>query len=126
MFCARFYRHEHCSTDRYFGSIGKQYLSENSSAHGRSLCCASPLKGAVEVDESDFGARRVRGKHGRGPTRGQCKVYTKIVQTALKPRCKALLGGHVPPATLIHSDGWRGYDGLIDIDLADSKTNRNS
>ncbi len=138
MFCARFYRHEHCSTDRYFGSIGKQYLSENSSAHGRSLCCASPLKGAVEVDESDFGARRVRGKRGRGPTRGQCaygktivfgllkrqgptrgqcKVYTKIVQTALKPRCKALSGGHVPPATLIHSDGWRGYDGLVDIDF---------
>ncbi len=21
------------------------------------------------------------------------------------------------PATLIHSDGWRGYDGLIDIDF---------
>ena len=26
----------------------------------------SPLQGAVEVDESYFGARRVRGKRGRG------------------------------------------------------------
>ncbi len=27
---------------------------------------ASPLQGAVEVDESYFGARRVRGRRGRG------------------------------------------------------------
>jgi len=36
----------------------------------------SPLKGEIEVDESYFGARRVRGRRVRG-VKG--KVYTEIV-----------------------------------------------
>ena len=49
---------------------------------------ASPLQGAVEVDESYFGARRVRGKRGRGAygktivfgvLKREGKVYTEIV-----------------------------------------------
>ena len=54
---------------------------------------SAPLKGQIEVDESYFGARRVKGKRGRGANgktivfgllkRGD-KVYTEIV-----PNCKA-------------------------------------
>ena len=85
---------------------------------------ASPLKGAVEVDESYFGARRVRGKRGRGAygktivfglLKRQGKVYTEIVPNCSKATLQGVIRGHVEPATVIHSDGWRGYDGLVDI-----------
>jgi len=59
----------------------------------------SPFQGEVEVDESYFGAKRVKGKRGRGagsktPVFGILqrggKVYTEIVSNcALKPRYKA-------------------------------------
>jgi len=85
---------------------------------------ASPLKGAVEVDESYFGARRVRGKRGRGAygktivfglLKRQGKVYTEIVPDCSKATLQGIIRGNVEPATIIHSDGWRGYDGLVDI-----------
>ena len=59
-----------------------------------SLLQSTPLMGQIEVDESYFGARRVRGKRGRGANgktivfgllkRGD-KVYTEIV-----PDCKSI------------------------------------
>ncbi len=85
---------------------------------------ASPLHGAVEVDESYFGARRVRGKRGRGAygktivfgvLKREGKVYTEIVPDCSKPTLQAIIRGHVEASTVIHSDGWRGYDGLVDI-----------
>ena len=62
-------------------------------------CCEleSLLQGAVEVDESYFGAQRVRGKRGRGAygktivfgvLKRQGKVYTELSQIAPKPHCK--------------------------------------
>ena len=84
----------------------------------------SPLQGAVEVDESYFGARRVRGKRGRGAygktivfglLKRDGKVYTEIVPDCTKATLQAVIRGHVAPDTAIHSDGWRGYDGLVDI-----------
>ena len=84
----------------------------------------SPLQGAVEVDESYFGAHRVRGKRGRGAygktivfglLKRQGKVYTEIVPDCSKATLQGIIRGHVEPSTVIHSDGWRGYDGLVDI-----------
>ena len=84
----------------------------------------SPLQGAVEVDESYFGAHRVRGKRGRG-TYGKTivfgvlkrhgKVYTEIVPDCSKNTLQGVIRGHVELGAVIHSDGWRGYDGLVDI-----------
>ena len=85
---------------------------------------ASPLQGAVEVDESHDGARRVRGKRGRGAygktivfgvLKREGKVYTEIVPDCSKPTLQGIIRGHVEVSTVIHSDGWRGYDGLVDI-----------
>ena len=79
---------------------------------------------AVEVDESYFGARRVRGKRGRGAygktivfgvLKREGKVYTEIVPDCSKPTLQGIIRGHVEVSTVIHSDGWRGYDGLVDI-----------
>ena len=85
---------------------------------------ASPVGGEVEVDESYFGPRRVRGKRGRGASgktivfglfKRNGKVYTEIVPDCSKATLQAIIRGHVAPDTVIHSDGWRGYDGLVDI-----------
>lgn len=84
----------------------------------------SPLAGAVEVDESYFGARRVRGKRGRGAygktivfglLKRYGRVYTEIVSDCTKATLQAVIRGRIAPETVIHSDGWRGYDGLVDI-----------
>jgi transposase-like protein len=83
------------------------------------------------MDESYFGARRVRGKRGRGasgktPVFGLLKrngrVYAEIVpdcaQRAPEASLQAVIRGRVAPQVVIHSDGWRGYDGLVDVGYA--------
>jgi transposase-like protein len=85
---------------------------------------ASPFSGEVEVDESYFGARRVRGKHGRGASgktpvfgllKRHGKVYTEIVPDCSKATLQAIIRGRIKPDAVIDSDGWRGYDGLVDV-----------
>ena len=50
----------------------------------------SPFKGEIEVDESYFGAKRIRGRGARGKTivfgllKREGKVYTKIVHDVTK------------------------------------------
>jgi len=89
---------------------------------------ASPYSDCeVEVDESYFGARRVRGKRGRGASgktivfgifkRNGC-VYTEVVADCRKRTLQAVIRGRVALDTVIHSDGWRGYDGLVDVGYA--------
>ena len=84
----------------------------------------SPLTGEIEVDESYFGARRVKGKRGRGAygktivfglLKREGKVYTEIVPDVKAATLQALIRGRVDIDSVIHSDGWRGYDGLVDI-----------
>jgi len=84
----------------------------------------SPFCGEIEADESYFGAKRIRGKRGRGAggktivfgllKRG-VSVYTEIVPDASKSTLQAIIRGKVDPNSIIHTDGWRGYDGLVDI-----------
>ena len=84
----------------------------------------SPFSGEVEVDESYFGARRVKGLRGRG-ARGktivfgllkrQGKIYTEIVPDCSRATLQGIIRGKVSLETVIHSDGWRGYNGLVDL-----------
>ena len=83
----------------------------------------SPLSGEVEIDESYFGARRVRGMRGRGAGRKvivfgllkrQGKVYTQIVPNVSRETLKQIVQTKVEPESTIYSDGWRSYDGLVD------------
>ena len=88
----------------------------------------SPFKnGEVEVDESYFGPHRVRGKRGRGASgktivfgllKRDAKVYTEIVPDCKKVTLQAIIRGRVSIDAVIHSDGWRGYDGLVDVGYA--------
>jgi len=81
-----------------------------------------PLNYEVEVDESYFGARRVRGKRGRGakgkvPVVGllkrQGKVYTQIIQGCSKQELMPILKGKILENTTVYTDGWKSYDGLV-------------
>ena len=84
----------------------------------------SPYSGEVEVDESWFGARRVKGKRGRGAYgktivfgifKRAGKVYTEIVPDCSKKTLQGVIRGRVELESVIHSDGWRGYNGLVDL-----------
>ncbi len=101
-----------------------QLLFELRTRIARIRDASSPLSGEVEVDESYFGARRVRGKKGRGAggktmvfgiLERQGKVGTEIVPDASKKQLQAAIRGQVALDSIIHSDGWRGYDGLVDM-----------
>ena len=89
----------------------------------RSLCeQESPLGGEVEVDESYFGARRVRGKKGRGahgkiPVIGLLKrggkVYTSIVKDCSRSSLMPVIQGKVIKDSRVFTDGWKSYHGLV-------------
>src|SRR5918911_4659813 len=86
---------------------------------------ASPFSSCeVEVDESYFGARRVRGKRGRaasgktivfGIFKRNGSVYTEIVPDCKKATLQAIIRGRVGLDAAINSDGWGGYDGLVNV-----------
>ena len=42
-------------------------------------------------------------------------VYTEIVPDARKATLQAVIRGRVTSESVVHSDGWRGYDGLVDL-----------
>lgn len=84
----------------------------------------SPLSGEVEVDESFFGARRVKGKRGRGAygktivfglIKRHGRVYTQIVPDCAKATLQAIIRGKVTYDSVIYSDGLKSYDGLVDV-----------
>ena len=64
----------------------------------------SPFSGDIEVDESFFGARRVKGKRGRGASgktivfgllKRNGKVYTRIVPNCSRATLQAVIQGKV-------------------------------
>ena len=85
---------------------------------------SAPVRGTVEVDESYFGPRRVRGKRGRGAggktivfgvLKRNGKVYTKIIPSVTRAILTRIIKVKVKSGSVIHSDGWGGYDGLVDL-----------
>ena len=78
--------------------------------------------GEVELDESYFGARRVRGIRGRG-ARGKTpffgmlkrgdKVYTQIVKNCSISELLPIIKGRTDTGAIIYSDGFKSYDGLV-------------
>jgi transposase-like protein len=86
------------------------------------------LGGIVESDETYFGPARIRGrlgprKRGRGtfkqPVFGiferHGEVYTEIVPDCSSWALQRVIRGKVDPASMVMTDGWRGYDGLVDV-----------
>jgi len=104
------------TADRYFNLfrqvIFKQALQERQNCN---------LKNGIELDESYFGPRRVRGRRGRGAGRkiivfGLLKrngaVYTQIIPTVQRREVMPIIRRVVASGSDIYSDGWRSYDAL--------------
>jgi transposase-like protein len=84
--------------------------------------------GTVELDESYFGYKRVRGVcmppiRGRGtwkqPVFGiferNGQVYTEIIPDGKRETLRRAIMGKVSIHSVIITDGWRGYNGLVDV-----------
>ena len=78
--------------------------------------------GEFELDESYFGAKRVRSKRGRGaagktPVFGvlkrEGKVFVSIVPRCSREELLPIIQGKILEGSTIHTDGWKAYDGLI-------------
>jgi len=78
------------------------------------------------LDESYFGAKRVRGKKGRGaagktPVFGLLKrdgrVYVEVVKNCTKEQLMTISKINwwvkILEGSIINTDGWKAYDGLI-------------
>ena len=85
----------------------------------------SPFEsGEVEIDESYFGARRVRGVRGRG-ARGKHivfglikrggKVYTQVVVNCSAREFLPIIKEKVDTDSTVYTDGFKTYDGLVDL-----------
>src|SRR3989304_9455277 len=83
---------------------------------------SSKIHGEIEVDESYFGAKRVRGKRGRGakgkvPVVGLLKrngkVFTQIIENCKRRELMPVIKGKVIEESTIYTDGWKSYDGLV-------------
>ena len=79
--------------------------------------------GEIELDENYFGAKRVKGKRGRGargktPVLGMLKrdgnVYTQIVKNCSKSVLMPIIEELASKDSVIYSDGFKSYEGLID------------
>lgn len=84
--------------------------------------------GEVELDEAYFGAKRLRGvnmpqKRGRGtgkqPVFGvferEGRVYTELIPDAKSETLRKAIRGKVSLESIVFTDGWRGYSGLLDM-----------
>ena len=109
------------TVNRYFG-LFRAAIATHQAAQ-KVLCV-----GVVEVDESYFGASRPRGmigklKRGRGTLKQPVfgvferggRVYTEIIPDTNKPTLQRLIRGRIALEATVVSDGWRGYDGLVDV-----------
>lgn len=94
----------------------------------RMIIAASAMKdssvfaGEIELDESYFGAKRIRGKRGLGaagktPVFGLLKrkgnVHVEVVENCSKDQLMPIIQGKILEGSTIHTDGWKAYDGLI-------------
>ena len=80
--------------------------------------------GEIEMDESYFGARRIRGLRGRG-ARGKSivfgikkrgdKVYTQVVKNCSKAEILPLIRKKIGTNSSIFTDGFKTYDSLVDL-----------
>ena len=81
-------------------------------------------KGEIEIDESYFGARRVRGKRGRGAhgkhivfglIKRNGKVYTQVVTNCSTRELIPIIKSKVSKDSSVYTDGFKAYDGLVNF-----------
>lgn len=109
-------------------TINRYYLIFREAIYDHQMEKFHLMFGEIELDESYFGARRKRGfkgklKRGRGTLKQPVfgilqrngEVYTEIIPNCKKKTLQAIIRGKVAQDSIIYSDGWRGYNGLVDV-----------
>ncbi len=85
---------------------------------------SAPLVGQIEADESYFSVCHIRGKRSRdakgktvvfGLLKQDDKVYTKIAPDCKSVTLQGIIKDKASIDNVIHSDGWRGYNKLVDF-----------
>ena len=78
--------------------------------------------GVFELDESYFGAKRVRGKRGRGASgktpvfgllKREGKVYVEIIKNCSRKELLPIIKSRILEGSEINTDGWKAYDSLV-------------
>ena len=118
---AQLLRHNRKTINRYYGTF-RQLIHEFQTRE------MDRFVGVVELDESFFGPTRVRGrpgprKRGRGSTKQPVfgiyerdgRIYTELVSNCSARTLQKIIRGRVSPESVVMTDGWRGYDGLVDV-----------
>ena len=104
------------TADRYY-SLYRQAIKQAAIEERETM----QLVDGIEVDESYFGPRRIKGKRGRGAGRKiivfgllkrKGKIYTQIIKKAQKQEVMPIIKQVVNSGSDIYSDGWRSYDAL--------------
>ena len=72
----------------------------------------------VEFDEAYLGSKRIRGTWKRPvfcilELNGQ--VFTEIIPDSSRKTLQQVILKRVSLEAVVYSDGWRGYDGLVDV-----------
>ncbi len=109
-------------------TVNRYFLAFRTLIYAHQASQKEKILGVVEVDESFFGPARVRGRPGpRKRGRGTLKqpvfgiyerngaVYTELVPDCSAKSLQAVIRGKVALESVVHSDGWRGYEGLVDV-----------
>ncbi len=107
-------------------TINKYFNSFRQSIYHYQISEMKHFVGEIEVDESYFGPRRLKGKStkkGRGthkqPVFGiyerNGRVYTQTIPDCKLRTLRAIISGKIDLNSTIYSDSWKGYDGLVDV-----------
>jgi transposase-like protein len=104
------------TVNRYFGFFRRIIINQAVSERYR-----DQIGNGIEIDESYFGARRVRGKRGRGASKKiivlglrkrNGRVYTEVISDASRAEILPIIRSTVRSGADIYTDGWRSYDAL--------------
>ena len=79
-----------------------------------------PFEGEVEICETFFESKPVRGSSTAvfGLFEHEGEVFTEVVSGDSTETLRAVVLGREKPETVVRSDDWRGYDGLVDMGTA--------
>lgn len=109
------------TVNRYFGLF-------RAAIHAHQCRQMARMVGVVECDESYFGPTRMRGKY-QAPKRGRGtlkqpvfgiyerggRVFTEVIPDAKAKTLQQLIRGHISKDSIVMTDGWQGYSGLVDV-----------
>jgi len=109
-------------------TINRYYQLFRLAIHAHQKQQIAALVGIVECDESYFGQARPRGvpgprKRGRGTNKQPVfgiferggAVFTEIVPDVKAKTLQGLIRGKVSLESVVMTDGWQAYDGLVDV-----------